>query len=203
MPIPLVHTEPCDCTVVDQHGQIVMRCQTLDLPQIPNHRAFAEAAPEGVYREGDVWVQMPAKPSGAHIFDWSTKAWVDPRTLADMKAQRWAEMKRHRNLLEASGFPYLGKRLDSDARSVARINTAVQAAQAALATGEPFAIVWTCADNTTLALDSAGMLGVPVALALYADQLHQTCKTLRAQINAAATPAEVQSVAWPTPIPQE
>lgn len=197
MPIPLVHTDPCDCTVVDQHGQIVMRCQTLDLPQIPGHRAFAEAAPENTYRDGDAWVPMPAQPSDAHVFDWATKTWSDPRTLAEVKAARWKAMKRHRDLLEASGFPYRGKRLDSDARSVARINTAVQAAQAALAIGETFAIVWTCADNTTLALDGAGMLGAPVALALYADHLHQACKTLRAQIEAASTPAAVQAVAWP------
>jgi hypothetical protein len=200
---PIIHDDPCAFTVVNAHGQIVMRGHTLDLPQISGCRAFAEKAPEDSYRGGDVWVQMPAKPSDAHIFDWSTKAWIDPRTLADMKAQRWAEMKRHRNLLEASSFPYLGKRLDSDARSVARINTAVQAAQAALATGEPFAITWTCADNTTLALDSAGMLGAPVALALYADQLHQTCKTLRSQIDAATTPAQVQAVAWPSMPTQE
>jgi hypothetical protein len=189
--------------VVDQHGQVVMRCQTLDLPQIPGHRAFAEAAPENTYRDGEDWVQIPARPSDAHIFDWLTKTWSDPRTLADFKAAHWREMKRHRDLLEASGFPYLGKRLDSDARSVQRINTAVQAAQAAMAVEQPFAITWTCADNTLLALDGAGMLGVPVALARYADHLHQTCKTLRAQIDAAAMPAEVQAIAWPTSIPQE
>lgn len=203
MPIPLVHTDSCDYTMVDAHGQVVMRGQTLDLPQRPGCRVFAEAAPANTYRNGDAWVPMPAQPSEAHVFDWLTKAWIDPRTLAEVKAARWAEMKRHRNLLEASGFPYLGKRLDSDARSVQRINTAVQAAQAALAVGEPFAITWTCADNTTLELDGAGMLGAPVALARYADQLHQTCKTLRAQIEAAATPADVQSITWPSTISQE
>jgi hypothetical protein len=203
MPIPLVHVDPCDCTVVDQHGQIVMRCQTLDLPQIPGHRAFAEAAPENSYRDGDVWVPMPARPSEAHVFSWVTKTWTDPRTLADVKAARWREMKRHRDLLEASGFPYMGKRLDSDARSVQRINTAVQAAQAALASNEAFSITWTCADNSTLALDGTAMLGVPVALAVYADQLHQACKTLRAQIEAATTPAQVQAIAWPVSATQE
>lgn len=197
MPIPLVHTDPCDCTVVDQHGQIVMRCQTLDLPQIPGHRSFAEAAPENTYRDGDAWVPMPVRPSSAHVFDWEAKTWSDPRTLAAIKAAHWGEMKRQRNLLEASGFPYLGKRLDSDARSVQRINTAVQAAQAAMALDKPFSIVWTCADNSLLTLDGPGLLGVPVALATYADQLHQTCKTLRARIEAATTPAAVQAVAWP------
>jgi hypothetical protein len=199
----LIHDDPCAFTVVNADGKVVMRGHTLDLPQIPAHRSFAEAAPENTYRDGDVWVPMPAQPTPLHVFDWLTKAWKDPRSLAELKATRWTEMKRHRDLLEASGFPYLGKRLDSDARSVQRINTAVQAAQAALAASQPFAITWTCADNSALALDGAGMLGVPVALALYADQLHQACKTLRAQIELATTPAQVQAIAWPSTIPQE
>ncbi|RYG95957.1 MAG: DUF4376 domain-containing protein, partial [Alphaproteobacteria bacterium] len=169
----LVHTDPCEFTMVDEHGQIVMRGQTLDLPQRAGCRTFAEAAPVNSYRDGDTWVLMPVQTDPVQVFDWTTKAWIDPRTLDEVKAARWSDMKRHRDLLEAAGFPYRGKRLDSDSRSVQRINTAVQAAQAALAVGEPFSITWTCADNTTLDLDGAGMLGVPVALALYADQLHQ------------------------------
>lgn len=126
-----------------------------------------------------------------------------PPTLDVLKAAQWTALKRHRDLLEASGFPYLGKTVDSDSRSVQRINTAVQAAQAAMGAGVPFSIVWTCADNSLLTLDGPGMLGMPVALATYADQLHQTCKTLRAQIEAATTPAAVQAVAWPAQISQE
>jgi len=198
MPIPLVHTDPCAFTVVDTRGRIVMRGQTLDLPEVADCHVFSEEAPEGSYREGDAWVQMPPQPSDAHVFDWDAKAWIDPRTLAVTKAERWAAMKRHRDLLEASGFPYLGKRLDSDARSVARINTAVQAAQAAMAVSQPFSIVWTCADNSTLALDAMAAIGMPVALAQYADQLHQTAKGLRAQIEATTNVAQVQAIAWPT-----
>ncbi len=126
-----------------------------------------------------------------------------PLSLAEIKAARWSEVKRQRDLLEASGFPYLGKRLDSDARSVQRINTAVQAAQAALAAGAAFPIVWTCADNSLLVLNAEGVVGMPVALALYADQLHQVAKGLRMQIDAATTPAEVQAVAWPVKNSQE
>lgn len=200
---PLVHDEPCAFTVVNASGQVVMRGDTLDLPQIPGYTTFAEAAPPDTYRDGNAWAKLPAQPSALHVFDWGAKAWIDPRTLADVKAKRWAEMKRHRDLLEASGFPYLGKRLDSDARSVQRINTAVQAAQAALAANQPFPIVWTCADNSLLDLDAAGVIGMPVALAIYADQLHQTCKALRAQLEAATTVPQVEAIAWPAIPSQE
>lgn len=203
MATALIHDEPCAFTVVDGSGQVVMRGDTLDLPQIPGHTTFAEAAPLDTYRSGGAWVPMPARPSALHVFNWTAKAWVDPRTLADVRAARWAEVKRHRNLLEASGFPYLGKVLDSDERSVQRITTVVQAAQAALGASVPFSIVWTCADNSSLALDAVAAMGMPVALAQYADQLHQTAKTLRAQIDAATTVPQVEAITWPAVPSQE
>jgi hypothetical protein len=155
------------------------------------------------YVGDDGLVDMGEPPTLHHTFDWGAHAWKDLRTIEEIRAVRWAEVKAQRDLLEASGFPYLGKRLDSDARSVQRINTAVQAAQAALAAGVAFPIVWTCADNSLLPLDAAGVVGMPVALATYADQLHQAAKALRAQIEAATTFAEVQAVAWPTTTLQE
>jgi hypothetical protein len=200
---PLIHVEACDFTVFDAHGQIVMRGHSLDLPQIPEHTTLAERAPADTYREGDAWVPMPARPSEHHVFDWSAKTWADLRTLDQVKATRWSEVKRHRDLLEASGFPYLGKRIDSDSRSVQRINTVVQAAQAAAGVGQPFAVVWTCADNSPLSLDAVAVLGMPVALAQYANDLHQTCKTLRAQIQDATSTAEVEAIAWPASHSQE
>lgn len=199
-PTPIAKSRPF--CFVDAFGKVIGNCESLDPPQLPGLTTIAEAAPPGHYRSGDAWVPMPAQTGPAQVFDWTAKAWKDPRTLADIKATRWSEIKRHRDLLEASGFPYQGKRLDSDARSVQRINTAVQAAQAALAAQQPFPIVWTCADNSLLALDAAGVLGIPVALATYADQLHQLAKGLRTQIEAATTVAQVQAIAWP-PMPTQ
>jgi hypothetical protein len=199
----LVHDEPCAFTVVDANGQVVMRGDTLDLPQIPGHTTYAEEAPPDTYRDGSAWVPMPVSPSTRHVFDWTAKTWIDPRTLADVKAKRWSEVKRHRDLLEASGFPYMGKVLDSDERSVQRITTVVQAAQAALGAQQPFSMSWTCADNSQLALNAVAAVGMPVALAMYADQLHQTAKTLRARIEAATTVPQVEAIAWPAIPSQE
>ena len=104
-----------------------------------------------------------------------------------------------RDEIEAAGFPFKGATFDSDTRSVQRINTAVQAAQAALAAGQPFSIAWTCADGSALELDAVGMLGAPVALALYANALHQTAKQMRNQIEAALTAEDIGAVTWPNP----
>ncbi len=67
---------------------------------------------------------------------------------------------------------------------------AVQAAQAALAVGAPFSVEWATQDNSKIILDAAQMMGVPVALAQYADALHVHASARKAQI-AAATEAEL------------
>ncbi|CDS48901.1 hypothetical protein [Polaromonas sp. CG9_12] len=135
---------------------------------------------------------IPPRPSPFHTFDYTAKQWIDPRTLADLKAAKWQDIKQARDVQEATSFPYLGKQIDSDPRSVQRITTAVQAADAA----PPFAIDWTCADNTTLALDGPAMQAMPVALAMYANALHQHARALRAQLDAALNADDVAAVVW-------
>lgn len=75
-----------------------------------------------------------------------------------------------------------------------RINTAVQAAQAALSLGQPFSIAWTCADGHVLTLDAAGMIGMPVALAMHANELHLIARAFAARILAATTVAELEQI---------
>ncbi|QFZ84632.1 DUF4376 domain-containing protein [Variovorax paradoxus] len=122
-------------------------------------------------------------------------------SLEAARERRWAEIKQERDKKEASGFPYLGAVFDSDPRSVQRIVGAVLAAQAAVAAGETFEIEWTVADNSVLPLDASDVMGMPVALAMYADQLHTISRGLRADIEAAATVEEVEAVTWPVPTP--
>lgn len=127
---------------------------------------------------------------------------VAEKELNYCKSELVARINEKRDSIEAGGFPYLGKVLDSDPRSVQRINTAVQAAQAAVAAGVPFGIDWVCADNSVVTLDAAGMIGAPVALATYANQAHTFARTLKDQANAALTIAELEAIdieaGWPT-----
>lgn len=183
-------------------GRVVRVGYVIDEPSAllqaqPGEAVYLGVVPPQHYVTSDGLIAMGEAPSRDHTFDWTAHSWHDARTIEEVQDRRWSEIKQHRDLLESSGFPFAGKTLDSDTRSVQRINTAVQAAQAALSAGEPFDIVWTCADNTTIALDGIAMLGAPVALAVYADQLHQTAKTLRAQIYAATSVEAVAAVEWP------
>lgn len=83
---------------------------------------------------------------------------------------------------ERAGFPYLGKWVDADPDSVDRMTAAVLAAMAAQTLGQPFATSWTCADNSELPLDAAGMIGMPVAFASYGQALHDYCKARKAEL---------------------
>jgi hypothetical protein len=133
---------------------------------------------------------------------------IPPRwaTLDEGRAEIWATCRARRDALEAGGFPYLDHPMDSDPRAVQRINTAVQAAQAAAAMGAPFGIGCTCMDGHVLDLDAAGMMGMPVALAIYANGLHQVARGFKARIFEAASVEEIEAIeaeveAWGRPVP--
>jgi hypothetical protein len=153
---------------------------------------------------GDELHDVGPPPSPLHVLDFATCEWVlwtppGGSALQVAQAAKWAEIKVERDRLEKAGFEYLGRMVDSDAESALRITGATSAAQAALSIGAPFSIAWTCQDNSVLELDAAQMMGMLVALAHHADQVHQVSRGLRAQIFAKdATESSVAAVAWPT-----
>lgn len=118
------------------------------------------------------------------------------------RAAMIANINAERDRREAEHFPYQGKQLDCNTRSVQRITAAALAAQAALAANQPFALDWTCADNSVLALDAAGVAGIPTALAAHAASLHTHAKALKARATAAEWQHELDTIninqGWPT-----
>lgn len=103
-------------------------------------------------------------------------------SLAVEQARLVSAINVERDRREESGFPYLGKWLDSDARSVQRIVVTAQAAQIAVAAGQEFSETWICADNTLLPLDGPGLVGMPVALASNAGAIHARASALKRQV---------------------
>ena len=137
-------------------------------------------------------------PSSWHQWDWATLAWIDPRTLADLKAAQWALIKRARDAAEQAGFVWDGSGFDCDPTSQSRIQGGALMATTALLNSTPFSIDWTLADNTTRSLDAAQMIAVGLAMGQHIDSIHQTGRGLRAQLDAAMTPEAVAAIQWPT-----
>lgn len=149
------------------------------------------------YIEGYAPTPIPTRPSNHHQFNWAIKQWEDPRTLVDHKAAKWAEVKAAREAVEFGAFAWDGSMFDCDQISQQRIQGAAQLATLASMTSAPFSIDWTLADNTVRTLNATDMIAVGMALGAHINVQHATSRTLRAQIDAATTLAEVQAVAWP------
>lgn len=136
------------------------------------------------------------KPEGqiGSLFQWVGNAWLEltEQPLITIPEVYPVELlinliNEKRDEIERSGFPYLGKIFDSNPLSVQRITTVVQTAQIAYASNTPFEINWTTADNSTILLTIQDILGLPVALALYANSLHLHAADLKNQVINAAT----------------
>lgn len=143
------------------------------------------------------WVDCPEGCALNWSFDGVTFTAPPGPTVAELKAQKRAEINARRDAKEAEGFYYNGVLFDSDQRSANRISFAALAAQAALAAGQEFNVDWTAADNSVVPLDAAGVIGLAVALAQYGAINFYTAKALKAQVEAAATPEEVATVPLP------
>lgn len=145
-----------------------------------------------VYWNGTAVVEKSTKPSEAHVFDYTTKLWVDPRTLGDFKAAQWGLIKQSRSFAEYAGFTWDGAIFDSDAVSQNRITGAVTLAQMSTA----FSIDWILANNTVRVLNQVDMLQVGAALGNHVADQFSKGVTYRTAIDAASTVAEVQAVVW-------
>lgn len=157
---------------------------------------YRQAPDDTYYRAGD-FVPYPPKPSFFHEFDYAAEEWFDPRSLDELRAARWGAIKARRAALEASPVDYLGVQVQADAESVRRILLRAERARQALAAGEELETIWITADNGELLLDAEQMAAMPAAIDARSAALHEIAQGLRAELESAGTPAEVEVVRWP------
>lgn len=145
------------------------------------------------YIQNSTFIQKTPKPSVYHVFDWTTKTWIDPRTLEDLKSEKWEEIKAIRDQKEYGGFIWNNYNFDSDQISQGRILGAAQ-----LATILPsYSVDWTLADNSVITLNSADVLNVAAAMGQYVSGIHSTARGLRDDIQSSTSAVELQQISWP------
>ena len=133
------------------------------------------------------FVSIGEPPSPHHTFDYATKQWIDPRTLDEIKAQKWAEIKSQRDQLEFGGFEFEGNIYDSDQVSQGRIMGAASAGVDQ---------TWTLKDNTTRLLTSDQLKQLYSTLLSHIASVHERGRIAREATYAASTKEEVEAVVF-------
>ena len=175
--------------IVSKHGEIIKSisapAEVVDLNTPNGCIALPDPPNLNMYFSEGEWVDLPASPSPYHIFNYDLKDWIDPRTLDEIKAQKWAEIKAMRDRLEFGGFEFDGGIYDSDQVSQGRI---MGAAAAGLDQ------VWTLADNTTVELSASQLQQLYAALQTYIASVHERGRIARQLIFDAETKEQVEAV---------
>lgn len=144
----------------------------------------------GKFVSGGELVPLPDRPGRTHIFNYTTGVWE--ADFNNLKVVKWQEIKGIRDAKEFGSFMWNGVELDADEKSRARITGGTVGAMM-----DPnFTTSWTLADNSEALIDAPTMLSIGQALVDYTDGIHATGKSLRAQINAATTAAELAAITW-------
>ena len=131
------------------------------------------------------FVSIGESPSQHHTFDYTTKQWIDPRSLDEIKAQKWAEIKAERDQLEFGGFEFGGNIYDSDQVSQGRIMGAAVAGVDQ---------TWTLANNTTVELTAQQLKELYAALQSHIASVHERGRIARQLIFEAETKERVELV---------
>lgn len=131
------------------------------------------------------FINIGEPPSQYHVFDYIFKQWIDPRTLDEIKNQRWTDIKAQRTQLEFGGFEFEGNTYDSDQVSQGRI------LGASIAGVDQ---VWTLADNSTRSLSASQLQQLYAALQTHTALVHERGRIAREVIMSATTKEDVEAV---------
>jgi hypothetical protein len=127
---------------------------------------------------------------------------IDPALVFSIaKIEMREALRRRRDRAEFSGCDTPLGRMDTDADSQRKVNGSVTMALIAQAAGQPFAIDWTMADNSSVTHDAAAMIAAGVAVGLHVSACHANGVALKAAIDAATDVVELAAVdieeGWP------
>ena len=135
--------------------------------------------------ELEVFVDIGEPPSKFHAFDYTTKQWIDPRSLDEIKEQKWDAVKSQRAQLEFGGFEFEGNVYDSDQVSQGRIMGAAAAGVEQ---------TWTLANNTTVELTAQQLKELYAALQSHIASVHERGRIARQLIFEAETQDQVEAI---------
>ena len=134
-----------------------------------------------------------ARPAWATGWDNAVMAWIDTRTLGDIKAAKLADLQAARDAQQFGGFVWDGSTFDSDERSQSVLLGMFTTAALGSLPDTPYRLQ----NNSWRVLTAADMVQVWGALqALVAGAFAQFAE-LEAAVADATTAAQVAAITWP------
>lgn len=112
-------------------------------------------------------------------------------TLDELKASKISAAKTYRDAAEIAPIEHEGNTYDFDAKSRDRLDIALKSLSAQ---GEGATINWTMADNTTVTITAADIMGVFITSAVRSNALHEQYRAIKEKIEAAQTVEEVEAI---------
>ena len=131
------------------------------------------------------FIALEPAPFQYHTFDYTTKQWIDQRSLDEIKAQKWAEIKSQRDRLEFGGFEFEGNIYDSNQVSQGRIMGAAVAGMDQ---------TWTLANNATVELTAQQLKELYAALQAHIAGVHERGRIARQLIFDAETKEQIEAI---------
>jgi hypothetical protein len=126
--------------------------------------------------------------------DGSTWVWADPRTLDQIRADKWTEIKAERAAREAGTFTAVGYVFSVD---TVKLTGAALDAFFAKQAGEAYAQAWVLADNTAAILTADEVIEAARACKACVSELWVISQMLREEIWATQDPTDVLTIEWP------
>jgi hypothetical protein len=201
-----------DYVLVDQVSgeiQVSGRCRDADLDTQPEAghqikvvgygtRATHYYTPMGLceYTPEQRAAKSQAQPHSR--WDNGLMKWVDVRPLAELRAERWSQIKAARAAVVGApiGTPF--GRFDAcpasrEALAVAHANSR---RRKLWRPGTP-PVEWTTADNLVVPLDASHLAELLRLIGLRTQQAHAQARALRSRIDAASSIGDLEAITWP------
>lgn len=190
-------------TVFDKAtGQIlrVVNCPQQDV--LAQFDADTQGFIEGEYPDDAFYivdlaaVPIPPSPSPAHVFSYTARAWLDPRSLRQRQDAQWERIKAAREAFFNAPLSTPFGVFDSDPVSRTRITDAVLMLQTLTSLGQPANIDFTLANDSVVTLDAMQMVTVGLLLGQKVQTAFGISRLRREAIYSATTPEAVEAVTW-------
>lgn len=126
---------------------------------------------------------------------------VADRPLDEVKAAAWGRIKAEREVRQSGLMPFvfpggISGHVEMTERARSDLTAQTTAAVGMLVASIPGSLIWTSFENVTHSLTPSEMLALGFAGGQFVAGIHAESQTLRAQIEAAQTVAEVVAVEW-------